>query len=142
MFHLPSRHRSPPSDSNQQVSPSGDTLVPFYAPFNFNPFNIFQTPFERFNMYGAGRYEVSDAVEVYSRGIFSKNTVSTIIAPSSSSSTRFGFGGGGAGDGGGLLDEARPRGLIGRQHDEVGHCSHLDQCVLLLLGWWVWWRLW
>ena len=50
--------------------------------YNFNPFNIFQTPFERFNMYGAGRYEVSDAVEVYSRGIFSKNTVSTIIAPS------------------------------------------------------------
>src|SRR3546814_5184880 len=33
-------------------------------------------------MYGAAHYEVSDAVEVYTRGLFSKNTVSTIIAPS------------------------------------------------------------
>ena len=52
------------------------------APFNFNPYNIFQTPFERFNMYGAGHYELSDSIEVYSRGLFSKNTVQTIIAPS------------------------------------------------------------
>ncbi|QSR17991.1 TonB-dependent receptor domain-containing protein [Novosphingobium sp. KA1] len=52
--------------------------------FNFNPYNIFQTPFERFNMFGQAKYEVSDAVEVYTRGIFSKNTVKTIIAPSGS----------------------------------------------------------
>lgn len=69
---------------NRQVTAGGGafrTTAAFDA-YNFNPFNIFQTPFERFNIYGAGRYEVSDAVEVYSRGIFSKNTVSTIIAPS------------------------------------------------------------
>ena len=69
---------------NRQVTATGGAFRPTSAfdAYNFNPFNIFQTPFERFNMYGAGRYEVSDAVEVYSRGIFSKNTVSTIIAPS------------------------------------------------------------
>lgn len=50
--------------------------------FNFNPYNIFQTPFKRYNIYAAGRYEVSDALEVYSRAIFSRNTVNTIIAPS------------------------------------------------------------
>ena len=33
-------------------------------------------------MYGAGHYDVKDNVEVYSRGLFSKNTVQTIIAPS------------------------------------------------------------
>ena len=33
-------------------------------------------------MFGAARYENSDAVEAYTRGIFSKNTVKTIIAPS------------------------------------------------------------
>ena len=49
--------------------------------FNFNPFNIFQTPFERFNLYGAGHYEIADNIEVYSRGLFSKNTVTTILAP-------------------------------------------------------------
>ena len=69
---------------NRQVAAAGGafrTGTAFDA-YNFNPFNIFQTPFERFNMFGSARYEVSDAVEVYSRGIFSKNTVSTIIAPS------------------------------------------------------------
>jgi iron complex outermembrane receptor protein len=50
--------------------------------FNFNPYNIFPTPFERFNIFGAAHYEVADGIEVYSRGMFSKNRVNTIIAPS------------------------------------------------------------
>lgn len=65
-----------------QIDPTGASLVPFYNGFNFNPFNIFQTPFRRYNIYGAARYEVSDTVEVYTRALFSKNTVQTIIAPS------------------------------------------------------------
>ncbi|MEZ5710059.1 MAG: TonB-dependent receptor [Blastomonas sp.] len=74
---------SVPGRGNPQIDASGN-LVPAYAPFNFNPFNIFQTPYERFNIYGAGRYEITDAIEVYARGLFSKQTVSTIIAPSGS----------------------------------------------------------
>ena len=67
---------------NRQINPTtGLTQTPV-VPFNFNPFNIFQTPFERFNIYGAGHYDVSDKIQVYTRGLFSKNTVSTIIAPS------------------------------------------------------------
>nr|WP_221773730.1 TonB-dependent receptor [Novosphingobium piscinae] len=50
--------------------------------FNFAPFNIFQTPFERFNLFAQAKYEITDNIEVYGRGMFSKNTVSTIIAPS------------------------------------------------------------
>lgn len=50
--------------------------------FNFAPFNIFQTPFERFNIFAQAKYEVADNIEVYGRGIFSKNSVTTIIAPS------------------------------------------------------------
>ena len=65
-----------------QVDPTASSLVPFYNGFNFNPYNIFQTPFRRYNIYGAARYEVSDIVEVYTRALFSKNTVKTIIAPS------------------------------------------------------------
>ena len=64
-----------------QINANGQ-LVPTFQTFNFNPFNVFQVPFERFNMFGQARYEVSDAVEVYTRGLFSKNTVNTIIAPS------------------------------------------------------------
>lgn len=82
---VPTRFSGIPGLSgNQQVSPSGDTLVPFYAPFNFNPFNIYKTPFERFNIFGSAKYEVTDGIEVYTRGMFSKQTVSTIIAPSGS----------------------------------------------------------
>lgn len=65
-----------------QVNPDGTALQDFYSGFNFNPANIFQTPYKRYNIYAAGNYEISDTVEVYSRAIFSKNTVSTIIAPS------------------------------------------------------------
>jgi iron complex outermembrane receptor protein len=54
------------------------------TPFNFNPFNIFQTPFERFNVFGQANYEISDSFEVYSQATFSKQTVSTIIAPGGS----------------------------------------------------------
>jgi iron complex outermembrane recepter protein len=53
-----------------------------FPAFNFNPFNVFQTPFERFNIFGQANYEVADGLEVYTRGLFSKNTVRTIIAPS------------------------------------------------------------
>ncbi|MEO9133063.1 MAG: TonB-dependent receptor [Sphingomonas sp.] len=80
-----------------QLKPNGDpstysTIEPgtggFHAydgtrdGFNFNPYNIFQTPFERFNVYGAAHYDVSDSIEVYARGMYSKNKVNTIVAPS------------------------------------------------------------
>lgn len=68
----------------RQVTAAGGAFRPtgVFDAFNFNPFNVFQTPFERFNIYGAANYELSDGVEVYTRGLFSKNTVSTVIAPS------------------------------------------------------------
>jgi iron complex outermembrane recepter protein len=65
-----------------QISPAGNSLVSTYKFFNFNPYNIFQTPFSRYNMFGAAHYDVSDAIEVYTKGFFSKNSVKTIIAPS------------------------------------------------------------
>jgi outer membrane receptor protein involved in Fe transport len=68
--------------ATSQIDPATGQIVPTFSTFNFNPFNIFQTPFERYNIYGAANYEVSDAVEVYTRGLFSKQTVSTIVAPS------------------------------------------------------------
>lgn len=67
----------------RQVNAAGQAVGTF-ALFNFNPFNVFQTPFERFNIFGQANYELSDGFEVYTRGLFSKNEVSTIIAPSGS----------------------------------------------------------
>jgi len=52
--------------------------------YNFSPLNVYQTPFERYNVYAAGNYEIADGIEVYARGIYSRNTVTTLIAPSGS----------------------------------------------------------
>lgn len=78
---LPARF-SVPGLGTRQINPATGALQGGFVPFNFNPYNIFQTPFTRFNMYGAAHYQVSDAIEFYTRGIFSKNDVKTIIAPS------------------------------------------------------------
>lgn len=78
---VPSRF-SLPGAGTQQIDPATGALRATYSLFNFNPYNIFQTPFKRFNMYGAAHYELTDNIEVYTRGLFSKNTVNTIIAPS------------------------------------------------------------
>ena len=69
-------------NSTLQVSPTGSNLVPFYQGFNFNPFNVYVTPFERFNIFAKAHYDVSDTVTAYTRALFSKHTVAGIIAPS------------------------------------------------------------
>ena len=50
-----------------QINNAGTDIVPGVnsaaGPFNFNPFNLFQTPIERFNIFGSARYEVSEAVD-------------------------------------------------------------------------------
>ncbi len=68
----------------RQVVPATGNAANTYFFFNFNPYNIFQTPFKRYNIFAQASYEVSDAVEIYTRGMFSKNNVKTIIAPSGS----------------------------------------------------------
>jgi outer membrane receptor protein involved in Fe transport len=72
-----------PNVPNIQI-PAGGTgvLVPQYATFNFNPFNVYQTPFKRYNAFAQAHYDISDSISVYGRALFSKNYTSSIIAPS------------------------------------------------------------
>ena len=79
---LPSLDPATANGGARQIDPATGRAVTTYALFNFNPLNIYQTPFRRYNMFAQARYEISDAVEVYTRAMFSKNTVNTIIAPS------------------------------------------------------------
>ena len=65
-----------------QLTPSASSFVPQYEGFNFNPYNIFQTPLERKSAYGAVTYDIADGIEFYARGIFASNEISSIIAPS------------------------------------------------------------
>jgi iron complex outermembrane recepter protein len=78
---IPSRF-SVPGLGNRVIDPASGNLNAGFSPFNFNPYNIFQTPFKRYNVFAQANYKISDTIEVYTRGLFSRNSVSTIIAPS------------------------------------------------------------
>ena len=75
-----------PGIPGRQINQAGTDVESSFNPnpFNFNPFNLFQTPFERFNIFGSARYEINENVELYSQAVFSKNTVATKIAPGGS----------------------------------------------------------
>jgi iron complex outermembrane recepter protein len=50
--------------------------------YNFNPLNLFQSPLERYSVFGQARYELTDAVEAYMEGMFVKTNVEVNLAPS------------------------------------------------------------
>ena len=64
------------------INPTTGALQSGYSPYNFNPFNLYQTPFKRYNLFAKANYNISDSVEVYTRAMFSQNTVEAILAPS------------------------------------------------------------
>jgi iron complex outermembrane recepter protein len=68
--------------NGRQVAPDGSQLVPTYNTFNFAPFNYFQTPLERYNIFGTANYEVTPGIEVYTRAMFTNSTVNLQLAPS------------------------------------------------------------
>ncbi|MGP1281868.1 MAG: TonB-dependent receptor domain-containing protein [Parasphingopyxis sp.] len=68
--------------ASNQLNPTGDALVPTYNTFNYAPFNFFQTPLERYNIFGSASYEVTPGIEVYTRGMFTNSTVNLQLAPS------------------------------------------------------------
>ena len=79
----PNTNPATANGGTRQINSSGQA-VSTYAYFNYNPYNVFQTPFKRYNIYAQANYHVTDSIEVYTRAMFSKNTVDTIIAPSGS----------------------------------------------------------
>ena len=50
--------------------------------YNTNIGTYFQTPLNRINVYGAAHYEVSDSIEVYTSGMFTRNEVRLQLASS------------------------------------------------------------
>ncbi len=64
-----------------QFRPNGD-LGPVVGSFNFNPYNLFQTPLRRYQVHALARYEFSDSVEFFGRASYVNSKVSTIVAPS------------------------------------------------------------
>ena len=79
---LPSTDPTVANNGSRYINPTTGLATIASSPFNFNPYNVFQTPFNRYNIYGQAKYDISDKFEIYTRGLFSKNTVSSVIAPS------------------------------------------------------------
>lgn len=49
--------------------------------FNFSPFNLYQTPSERIGIFSQARFEVSDSVEFYVKGLFNRRESRNQAAP-------------------------------------------------------------
>jgi outer membrane receptor protein involved in Fe transport len=49
--------------------------------YNTNPLNLLQTPLKRYNIFGKARYEISDAVEAYGMGMYTRSNVLFNAAP-------------------------------------------------------------
>lgn len=57
--------------------------------FNFNPFNYYQTPAERYSATALARYDISDDIEFYSSFNFTNTTVVQQVAPSGTFGSSF-----------------------------------------------------
>ena len=77
------------SGNSYQFRDNGDLIAGECARFNFNPFNYYQTPQERFQATAIANLEVSDNVEFYGRVTWSSNESNFRIAPSGTFGTAF-----------------------------------------------------
>jgi outer membrane receptor protein involved in Fe transport len=77
------------SGNSYQFRDNGDLLAGECARFNFNPFNYYQTPQERWQATTIVSYDFNDHVEFYARGTFSSNESAFQIAPSGTFGTAF-----------------------------------------------------
>lgn len=57
--------------------------------FNFNPFNYYQTPAERYSATALARYEINDNIEAYATFNYTNTTVEQQVAPSGTFGTAF-----------------------------------------------------
>ena len=77
------------SGNSYQFRDDGSLVQGECARFNFNPFNYYQTPQERWQATTIANYDISDHVEVYARASFSSNKSDFQIAPSGTFGTAF-----------------------------------------------------
>jgi iron complex outermembrane receptor protein len=65
------------------------SLNPNCSVFNFNPYNYYQTPLERFGGMVLGRFEMNEHAEAYARFGYTSTSVRTQVAPSGIFATPF-----------------------------------------------------
>ena len=77
------------SGNTYQFRDNGDLIAGACARFNFNPFNYYQTPQDRWQATTIASYDYNDSVEFYARATFSSNSSDFQIAPSGTFGTAF-----------------------------------------------------
>jgi len=77
------------SGNSYQFRDDGSLVQGECARFNFNPFNYYQTPQERWQATTVASFDISDNAEVYLRASFSNNRSDFQIAPSGTFGTAF-----------------------------------------------------
>jgi outer membrane receptor protein involved in Fe transport len=77
------------SGNSYQFRDNGDLVLGECANFNFNPFNYYQTPQERWQSTTIASYDFNDDIEFYARATFSSNSSDFQIAPSGTFGTAF-----------------------------------------------------
>jgi iron complex outermembrane receptor protein len=70
----------PALDGLVQFDANGE-IVPFSNTFNFNPFNLYVAPQQKWNSTTLVKYEITEKIEFFSRFSFANNKVNTIVAP-------------------------------------------------------------
>lgn len=79
----------PAGSSGAQFNPAGGNIIPGLSDYNFNPLNYYQTPLDRWSVFGSARYEVAPNIEVYSEGFFVRSRVVQSIAPTGTFTEQF-----------------------------------------------------
>lgn len=77
-----------PGGGRQQIRPNGDMSSDVEL-YNYTPVNYAQSPFERWNIMGLARYELSDGIEFYGRGTYSDVKVDLQLAPTATAGFPF-----------------------------------------------------
>ncbi len=77
------------SGNSFQFRDDGSLVQGECARFNFNPFNYYQTPQERWQATTVATYDINENTEVYARASFSNNRSDAQIAPSGTFGTAF-----------------------------------------------------
>ena len=77
------------SGNSYQFRDDGSLVLGECARFNFNPFNYYQTPQERWQATTVASYDANENLEIYARASFSANSSDFQIAPSGTFGTAF-----------------------------------------------------
>ena len=77
------------SASYYQLGSNNNLVEDIYQPYNYNPVNYAQLPFQRYTAFGLARYEITDNVEFFGRASYSHSKVRLQLAPTATAGFPF-----------------------------------------------------